>query len=113
MLLVFSYLPRRAALIERNAISTRVLRILTAIVLGCISVAFVLLSYRWPVVGDAQIFRYDHLLMAHGFAPYRDIPDINMPGSHIVERWQVSLFGGSDLGARIYDFTLLGLLTLA
>jgi hypothetical protein len=51
--------------------------------------------------------------MAHGFAPYRDIPDINMPGSHIVERWQVSLFGGSDLGARIYDFTLLGLLTLA
>ena len=94
-------------------ISTKVLRILMAIVLGCISVAFVLLSYRWPVVGDAQIFHYYHLLMAHGFAPYRDFPDINMPGSHIVESWQVSLFGGSDLGARIYDFTLLGLLTLA
>jgi hypothetical protein len=65
------------------------------------------------VIGDAQIFHYEHLLMENGFAPYRDIPDINMPGSHVIETWQVFLFGGSDLGARIYDFTLLCLLTLA
>jgi hypothetical protein len=81
--------------------------------LGGIFVAFICFSYRWPMVGDAQIFHYDNFMMHHGFAPYRDIPDINMPGAHVLQNWQILLFGGSDLGYRVYDFTLLGLLTLA
>jgi hypothetical protein len=84
-----------------------------AVLLVGIFVAFVAFSYQWPMVGDAQVFLYDNFMMQHGFAPYRDIPDINMPGAHVVENWQLLLFGGSDLGLRVYDFTLLGLLTLA
>jgi hypothetical protein len=43
--------------------------------------------------------------MEHGFVPYRDIPDIIMPGTYIIEGWAMRLFGGSDLAWRIYDLT--------
>ncbi|MDQ2833355.1 MAG: hypothetical protein M3Y50_06315, partial [Acidobacteriota bacterium] len=54
---------------------------------------------------------YVNFLMAHGMAPYRDIIDINMPGSYFIEGWAMHIFGGGDLGWRFYDFTLLAILT--
>lgn len=90
-----------------------IFRLLIAAVLGTSAVALVALTYRWPLVWDAQVFHYIHFLMENGFAPYRDIPDINMPGVYVIEGWAMHLFGGGDLAWRIYDFTLMGLLTLA
>ncbi|HEX6494671.1 MAG TPA: hypothetical protein VF018_04255 [Acidobacteriaceae bacterium] len=91
----------------------KILRFLIISVLAIASIIFVLLTYRWQLVGDAQVFHFAHFLMANGFRPYRDIPDINMPGTYIIEGWAMSVFGGSDLGWRIYDFSLLGGLTVA
>lgn len=90
-----------------------IFRLLIISVLAIASVIFVLLTYRWPLVGDPQVFHFGHFLMENGFAPYRDIPDINMPGTYIIEDWALRVFGSSDLAWRIYDFSLLAGLTLA
>jgi hypothetical protein len=91
--------------------SLDIFRLLIATLLAAIAIAIVALTWRWPLVWDAQVFHYIHFLIDHGFAPYRDIPDINMPGVYVLEGWAMQLFGGSDLGWRIYDFTLLGVLS--
>lgn len=90
-----------------------IFRFLIISVLAIAAVILVLVTYRWPLVGDPQVFHFGHFLMENGFAPYRDIPDINVPGTYIVEGWAMSVFGGSDLGLRIYDLSLLAALTLA
>jgi hypothetical protein len=90
-----------------------IFRLLLAALLAMVAIAIVVLTWRWPLIWDAQVFHYIHFLIGHGFAPYRDIPDINMPGVYVLESWAMQIFGGSDLAWRIYDFTLLGLLSLA
>ena len=96
-----------------NRSSLDIFRLVVAAILGIAAIALVVLTYRWPLVWDAQIFHYVHFLMDNGLAPYRDIPDINMPGVYVVEGWAMHLFGSGDLAWRVYDFTLLGLLTVA
>jgi dolichyl-phosphate-mannose--protein O-mannosyl transferase len=70
-------------------------------------------TWRWPLVWDAQMTHYVHFLIESGYAPYRQITDINMPGSYIVDGVAMHIFGGGDLAWRIYDFTLLGVLCAA
>jgi hypothetical protein len=82
---------------------------LLAIAAGCIVVT----TYKWPLVWDAQVLHYINFLIDRGFAPYRQISDMNMPGAYLIEGWAMHIFGGGDLAWRIYDFTLLGLLTAA
>ncbi len=78
----------------------------------CVSVAFfVYKSIHWQLMLDASIMPYINFLMAHGMAPYRDIIDINLPGSYFIDGWAMHVFGGGDLGLRLYDFFLLGVLT--
>lgn len=82
-------------------------------VLAVSAICLVALTYRWPLVWDAQVMHYINFLMDKGFAPYRDITDINMPGAYLIEGWGIHIFGGGDLGWRVYDFALLGLLGAA
>jgi hypothetical protein len=77
------------------------------------AICLVVLTYRWPLIWDAQVMHYINFLMDKGFAPYRDITDINMPGAYLIEGWGMHIFGGGDLGWRVYDFALLGLLGAA
>ena len=78
----------------------------------CASAAFyVYQSIHWQLMWDPSIMHYVNFLMAHGMAPYRDIIDINLPGSYFIEGWAMHLFGGGDLGWRLYDFSLLAILT--
>ncbi|HEY3988794.1 MAG TPA: hypothetical protein VGM02_05810 [Acidobacteriaceae bacterium] len=93
--------------------SLDIFRLSLAAILGMIAIAIIVLTWRWPMVWDAQVFHYTHFLIDNGFAPYRDIPDINMPGVYVLEGWAMQLFGGSDLGWRVYDFTLLAMLCAA
>ena len=93
--------------------SLDIFRFAMAALLAAVALAVVVLTWHWPLVWDAQVFHYIHFLIDNGFAPYRDIPDINMPGVYVLEGWAMQFFGGSDLAWRIYDFTLLGVLTLA
>jgi hypothetical protein len=76
-------------------------------------ILFVMDTYRWPLLWDGQVMHYINFLMAHGFAPYRQIYDMNLPGAYLIDSWQIHLFGPGDLAWRLYDFFLLGCMTIA
>jgi len=84
-----------------------------ACILVACAVIFVCSTWHWSFVGDEAFIRYVNFLMHHGMAPYRDIVDINMPGAYAVDWLVVHLFGSGSLAWRIFDFTLMGLATLA
>jgi hypothetical protein len=88
-------------------------RYIMTTVLGVAALCIVISTYRWPLIWDAQVFHYGNFLVAHGFAPYRDIIDMNMPGIYLIDGWVMKVFGAGDLAWRIFDFTLLGALCLA
>ena len=85
----------------------------TLIVIVCVvcGVWMVAQTWRWPLVWDAQVMHYTNFLIRHGFAPYRDVKDITLPGSYVVDGAAMWIFGGSDLAWRVYDFFLLGAIT--
>lgn len=66
------------------------------LILTCFVVAAVIMSWHWPLIGDAPLFHYDNFLMDRGMAPYRDIAEMNLPGTlstRFVQEngWAVSL----------------------
>lgn len=67
-------------------------------------------SWRWPLIWDMQVLHYVSFLMDHGWAPYRQIGDMNMPGAYLFEHWALHVFGSSDPGWRLWDFTLCAVL---
>jgi hypothetical protein len=64
-------------------------------------------TWRWPLLGDASLIHYIAFLIERGWAPYRQLGDMNMPGSFLIELAAMHLFGMGDLGWRLFDFTLL------
>jgi hypothetical protein len=80
--------------------------VLSAILAALLAV-FVVGTWRWPLVGDASVIHYVAFLMDHGFVPYRQIVELNMPGAYLVEWLLIHTFGGGSLSWRIFDFTLL------
>jgi hypothetical protein len=88
-------------------------RIETAICLwlvACIA-GFVFVSRHWPMVGDITYMHYVVFLMHHGMEPYRDIVDMNLPGSYILEGAAMAVLGPGATGWRIYDLLLLAVAT--
>jgi len=88
-------------------------RILCIAVLLTGAVCYVVFTIHWQWMWDTQVMHYIVLLLNHGMAPYKDIYDINMPGAYLTERWAMDIFGGGDVGWRLYEFSLLGAMTLA
>jgi hypothetical protein len=88
-------------------------RVLCMAVLFAGAVCYVLFTRHWQWMWDTQVMHYISFLLDHGKAPYKDIYDINMPGAYLAERWAIGVFGGGDLGWRLYEFTLLGAMTAA
>ncbi len=81
-----------------------------AALLGCL--AWTLwIARSWPLIHDASIMHYMVLLMDHGIAPYRDVPDLNMPGAHLSEALVMHTLGGGAAAWRLWDL-LLGLLAI-
>ena len=89
------------------------LRILFTLILCAAVVFYVDKSIHWQVMWDTSIMHYVNFLIAHGLAPYRDIVDINLPGSYFMEGLAMHIFGGGDLGWRLYDYTLLLILIVS
>ena len=58
-------------------------------------------SLHWPLVGDASLMHYVVFLERQGLVPYRDIIDINMPGTYFVEAASMQCFGDGALGLRL------------
>jgi hypothetical protein len=69
------------------------------------------IARSWPLIHDASIMHYMVFLMDHGLAPYRDVPDINMPGAHLSEALVMHTLGGGAAGWRLWDL-ILGLLAV-
>ncbi len=65
-------------------------------------------TLHWPLVGDAAVMHYGAFLLGHGFAPYRQIVDINLPGCFPLDWAAIHVFGAGALGWRLFDFTLTG-----
>lgn len=70
----------------------------------------VIAAWRWPLVGDAALMHYVVFLLHAGMAPYRQIVDINLPGSYALEAVAMRVFGAGALGLRLYDGALCGLI---
>jgi hypothetical protein len=64
-------------------------------------------SWHWPLVGDASLMHYVVFLMSKGLRPYKDIVDINLPGSYFFEASAMHLLGWGALAWRVYDLFLL------
>lgn len=65
------------------------------------------LSLRWPLVHDAAIMQYIGWLMHQGAMPYRDVFDMNFPGTHLVHWLVLFIPGNMDLVWRCFDLSLL------
>lgn len=91
--------------------ATSIRLLLTAALLASFAY-MVVKSLHWPLLSDASAMRYVNFMIDHGFAPYRDLPDFNMPGSYFSDRLAVFLFGPGDLGWRMYDIFLMVSATL-
>ncbi|GAA3753427.1 hypothetical protein [Terriglobus aquaticus] len=64
---------------------------------------------HWPLVGDSVLMHYVVWLTGHGFAPYRDVAEMNLPLTYISEQAAMTVFGAGAAGWRLYD----GFLVLA
>jgi hypothetical protein len=90
--------------------TNRSLQLFLFISSGVISVSAILyfaFTWRWPLVGDASLIHYICFLMDHGMVPYRDLGDMNMPGSFLVEWAVMHTLGEGAVAWRIYDFVLM------
>ncbi|MBE7158338.1 MAG: hypothetical protein INR62_07870 [Rhodospirillales bacterium] len=67
----------------------------------------------WPLVGDAGLMHYVVFLLKAGAVPYRQVIDINLPGTYFFEQTGIALFGAGPHGLRLYDSFLLGSVLLA
>jgi hypothetical protein len=67
----------------------------------------VVTSRHWPLVGDSSLMHYVVFLQSKGAIPYKNIVDINLPGTYLFETAAISIFGGGAEGWRIYDVSLL------
>jgi 4-amino-4-deoxy-L-arabinose transferase-like glycosyltransferase len=84
-----------------------------AIWLLCCTIIFCVATVNWPLVNDASLIHYVSFLIQHGFRPYREIVDPNMPGSYLIDWIVIHTLGGGARGSRLYDFLLLFLAAVA
>jgi hypothetical protein len=93
---------------SRGRITLACLWLFGAVLIAC-SLIFLVMRRHWPMVGDAALLRYAVFLMQHGWTPYRDIVDINMPGAYWATAFGMHLAGSADVSWRIFDVGLIGL----
>jgi hypothetical protein len=61
----------------------------------------------WPLVGDASLMHYVVFLIQHGFAPYREIQEMNMPGAYFVDWSVMNTLGGGAIAWHIFDLAVI------
>lgn len=69
-------------------------------------IVFVIGSWHWPEVNDPAQISYLAWLMDHGFRPYLDLIEMNMPGAYMTNWGVLHLFGISSLAWRVFDLGL-------
>jgi len=74
---------------------------------------FVCRTWHWPLVNDAPQINYLCFLMEHGMAPYRDIIEMNMPGTYLMHLTVMHTLGRGALAWRIFDLTIMAAISAA
>jgi hypothetical protein len=70
---------------------------------------FAIRTAHWKQVNDPAQLHYLCFLMDHGMAPYRDLLEINMPGTYLVNWSVMHSLGGGSAAWRAFDFALMGM----
>ena len=70
-------------------------------------------SLRWPLVHDAPIMHYIAWRIASGAVPYRDLFDMNFPGTYLIHLTALRAFGAGDAAWRAFDLAWLTATSLA
>lgn len=89
------------------------LRVLILCVLVLSLTGFVASTLHWPLVNDAAQIDYACFLMDHGMAPYRDLVELNMPGTYLANWSVMHTLGAGALAWRVFDFLLLAVAGVA
>jgi hypothetical protein len=87
--------------------SVAVVRVLVVLALTLSLVWGVVGTLHWPIVGDAPLMHYVAFLLDHGKAPYREIVDINLPGTYALEWGAIHFLGPGAAAWRVFDLGLL------
>jgi len=105
--------------LHRSSIAARIFNIifltkLTNIVLwslaGILTFSTILLivkSWDWPLIWDAARVHYVCWRILEGCAPYRDIFDVDFPGTYFFQLFVMKVLGKGNLGWRIFDISCL------
>lgn len=84
----------------------RLIRFALGASLAACGLLYFAFTLRWPLVGDASLIHYIAFLIGRGWAPYRQLGDMNMPGSFLIELAAMHVFGPGALAWRLFDFSL-------
>ena len=96
--------------------TTRLLRMVVAL---AVTIAAVILlaaasaSLKWRYVHDSPLMIYAGFLVADGSVPYRDLFDMNMPGTYLVMAAMGRVFGWDDLAFRVFDLLCLASISVS
>ena len=85
------------------------LRILLSVYFLICVLWFVVSTAHWKLVNDAAQIHYVCFLMDHGMAPYRDILEVNWPGTYLVNWAVMHTLGAGGPAWRIFDLALMGM----
>jgi hypothetical protein len=66
-------------------------------------------SAPWPLIHDVALMHYVAWRIGDGAVPYRDLFDMNQPGTYLLHLAVLRTLGGSDLAWRVFDLAWLGL----
>jgi hypothetical protein len=80
--------------------------------LGALTLFALARSAHWPLVLDSPLMHFIAAGLLAGEVPYRDLADMNMPGTYLLHMLILSTLGGSDAAWRVFDI-LCSLLTAA
>jgi hypothetical protein len=67
----------------------------------------VIRSINWPLVQDGPVMHYIAQRMLAGAVPYRQIFDINLPGSYLFSLFIIRFLGSGSLAWRLFDLAWL------
>ncbi len=81
-------------------------------IIGYLFAVNLIQSLNWDMMWDAEILSYSGWLISEGLIPYRDIFEINMPGSLLVYSFIDRFLGTGDLMFRMFDLAVLFLIDI-
>jgi hypothetical protein len=64
-------------------------------------------SLPWPLIHDAALMHYAAWRIADGAVPYRDLFDMNQPGTYLLHWAVLRTLGAGDLAWRLFDLAWL------